>query len=151
MPWNQKGSSKSRPDRGPLWLTASLVARAITEAILSELRSIVDRQPQAATPVLDVGEESMLDTRFHLCIARASGNELVAEIVDAIVTTFCSSNRAVLYLSGRIETSLSEHHAIIEAIQGGDVSHASKRAREHRRHGLAMLMQVLANYPLAKF
>ena len=134
-------------------LAAELLARQKpSSSQIRPMTSSVGKMRKAvANKDFDAWAES--DEHFHDALLALSGNPRLEMMGRMVRDQAHRARMTMLRLRGvgTLSNSAREHHTIIEAIQGGDVRHASKRAREHRRHGLAMLMQVLANYPVAKF
>lgn len=112
-------------------LAAALVAPNVTDDLLRRLHQIVQEQHELAGAAPNLERESELDIEFHELIAAASGNTLVHELVSSIVREFCSSNRALLYVSGKMAISIKEHEAVIQAIAGRDPVRAEKTMRAH--------------------
>jgi GntR family transcriptional repressor for pyruvate dehydrogenase complex len=71
------------------------------------------------------------DVRFHMVIAAASSNSLALTIMEGIQTLLRGAQIAVGSISGLSETSLREHHAILEAIDEGAADAARAAMREH--------------------
>jgi GntR family transcriptional repressor for pyruvate dehydrogenase complex len=112
-------------------LAAALLAEKITDSVIAELREIVRQQRELEWSETNVDQQSVLDIKFHQSVAKASGNFVVEEIDGAIVRSFSQSNRAVLYLSGKMEDSVNEHENIIKALASGDPVQAEKASRLH--------------------
>lgn len=126
-------------------LAASLLASRVTNEILEKLHEVVQQQTQLAHPSLDIDAESDLDIRFHQLIAEASGNLMVEHLVRTIVTDFCSSNRAILYVSGKIDVILIEHQRIIDALAAKDALGAESAIRAHIARVCADILTIHAD------
>ena len=90
---------------------------------------------QMDDPLVTIEEFNDRDTAFHVAIARASGNALVAELTtalrNAMRSTLLDRLRAeddVRPVSGRLG---KEHHAIHDALQAGDGALAADLVESH--------------------
>lgn len=106
---------------------AALAARNRTEEDLEELNSIIAEQ---RTRSVDDPMIADLDARFHIAIARMSGNRILASLVYALH----SESEPVSYLDlspdvGR--DTFSQHRAIVKAISAQDPAAAEKAITEH--------------------
>ena len=86
-------------------------------------------------PGLDAGAFNELDSAFHVAIARATGNLLVAELTialrEAMRPRLLSSLRAALDLPTITTRLRADHHAIYEAIRLGRSQVAADRVEAH--------------------
>lgn len=72
-----------------------------------------------------------LDEEFHVDLLRASGNEVLTELLDD-VNVRIRPVRIYDFLSAeRIETSINEHLAIVDAVIADDLEHAAAALRQH--------------------
>lgn len=114
--------------------SASLAARNRTEEDIADLRRILDEQRVRSVDDPEVPE---LDARFHVAIARISGNRVLAALVYAVHRE--SEPVSYLDLSAEVgrETFL-QHQAIVDAIADGDGDAADAAITAHltylRRH-----------------
>jgi GntR family transcriptional regulator, transcriptional repressor for pyruvate dehydrogenase complex len=83
----------------------------------------------SSSPSMSLDEFRVLDREFHSAIARASGNELLAEVYGKVLDALFSSSAfaELLYASPNrdevaviVERSVRQHNAIAEAIVAGD-------------------------------
>lgn len=105
----------------------SLAARNRSEEDLAELKEIVSEQRRRSVDDPLVGE---LDARFHIAIARMSGNRILASLVYALH----SESEPVAYLDlspdvGR--DTVNQHRAIVNAIAEQDPEAGEKAIIEH--------------------
>jgi DNA-binding FadR family transcriptional regulator len=112
-------------------LEAAATAQAavrITAEEITELRDIIARM----TPELPMPQRVALDVKFHRRICEASGNPLLASIVDGL-TPPTIRTRVWLGLteSGAFERTRQEHLAIIDALQNHKPDVAASRATVH--------------------
>lgn len=71
------------------------------------------------------------DLRFHLMIAEASGNRLIAHLMDAIRTLLQRSLSSAYHIPGSPEGAVLLHRLILEAIAAGRPEEARQRMQEH--------------------
>jgi GntR family transcriptional regulator, transcriptional repressor for pyruvate dehydrogenase complex len=67
---------------------------------------------------------------FHRQIALASGNSVLAQLVDVLIDLFSAEQRVILGLFSR-EQDYKEHLSILEAIELRDATLAAERMRAH--------------------
>ena len=107
---------------------AGWAARRRTDAELADLTKLNDEM-QAET---DAARWVQLDSRFHLGIAKASGNEVFATVVGAIRDALTQQSRLLnASIAQRREASNVEHGRILDAIAAGDFADASDCMRQH--------------------
>jgi GntR family transcriptional repressor for pyruvate dehydrogenase complex len=107
---------------------AGWAARRRTETQLADLTRLVDEMHNETDPVRWV----KLDSRFHLGIAQASGNEVFATVVAAIRNALAEQSRLLnASISRRRAASNHEHRKILDAIASGDFADASDSMRQH--------------------
>ncbi len=117
-------------------LAAGLAAARASVEDIRKIRSLVDQQISAldaleGNPDDDLELLTRLDMQFHLLISSACGNDIVSEIVQHIVPAFTETNKAVLYVSKRMQRMIQEHQAILHAIETRDPAEAEKTIRQH--------------------
>jgi GntR family transcriptional regulator, transcriptional repressor for pyruvate dehydrogenase complex len=71
------------------------------------------------------------DLGFHLNVAQASGNRLIAHLMDAIRTLLQRSLSSAYHIPGSPEGAVIMHRLILEAIAGGRPEEARQRMQEH--------------------
>ncbi len=135
----------SRPDREQLRAlyelraavecgAAALAARRTSKEALAEMHGAFERLEQATRAGQD-GHEA--DLAFHLCVARASGNEfflrllklLDGQILEQIAFARHNTSRSA-GLPGKV---LEEHRAILDAVAAGNPEAARQAAHAHLR------------------
>ncbi len=115
---------------------ASLAAQRANPVVLQEISQVMAELNEQIANFRQTGEENydrlaLLDASFHMAVAAASGNDLMIEVISHILPAFNQSNKAVLYVTGRMETMESEHQAIVDAITAGDAESAGQAMRRH--------------------
>ncbi|MHB1846543.1 MAG: FadR/GntR family transcriptional regulator [Deltaproteobacteria bacterium] len=69
--------------------------------------------------------------RFHMAVAQLSGNKILVETIDALLTTHTSVQHEILVLYDDRRRDFEDHQAILEAISVGDAPRARQRMLEH--------------------
>lgn len=101
---------------------SALAARNAEEIALSGLRAVVESVDHA-TSVEGLVEH---DLEFHGGIARATGNAYLASLLDSLSShTVRARIWRGITQEDAVERTLSEHHAILDAIAAGDAELAS--------------------------
>ncbi len=111
--------------------SVGLAAERVTSEAIAELRAIVAEQEAlvAARPADDRAFLE-LNSRFHRALHRCSGNSTLTEIIFRIVD-FTQSLYLKLGQSTESQSSLRQHHAIVEALAKGDKAFAELQMRLH--------------------
>jgi DNA-binding GntR family transcriptional regulator len=122
-------------------LSARLAAQRATADDIVVLEAL--RQEQATTPADDSLRLFDVDHKFHQAIAQAAHNKYLAESLERL---FGLSQR-LWYLAlphlGFLPSSVEKHLDLVEAIRGGDGSHAEEIMREHITEFYAQVREVL--------
>jgi len=111
---------------------ARLVAARGDEAIAAELEAINERCRYVPDPY-DPGRHRAANKEFHVALARATGNDRLADITSHAVDDL----QRILYLpqvatdTDRVATTYEEHARIIEAIRRRDPAAAELAAAHH--------------------
>ncbi|TSE19213.1 HTH-type transcriptional repressor RspR [Tepidimonas alkaliphilus] len=115
------------------------LAGTLSPSQLRALRQHVRREA-AALAGRDVPVRTQLLGDFHVLLARCSGNQVLAELLDDLLAR-CSLV-ALMYQSERAAAhSHDEHEAIVEALAARDAERAAALLDDHLRHveeGLAL-------------
>ena len=107
---------------------AGWAARRRTDTELADLTKLYDEMQAETDPARWV----QLDSRFHLGIAKASGNEVFATVVGAIRDALTQQSRLLnASIAQRRAASNVEHGRILDAIAAGDFADASDCMRQH--------------------
>lgn len=108
--------------------TAALAADRRTDADLAELQALLDEAGSSAT---DDARFIELDANFHACVARATANQLMANIFDTIGATFMEYSHLVIGLPGRRTRAHAGHQRIYDNIRDQDAEAAHDAALKH--------------------
>jgi DNA-binding GntR family transcriptional regulator len=113
-------------------LLESYVVRTLCERIdersLRALRQILDRQQQAAD---DVSEFMGLDEEFHLSMARMAGLQRTARIIASLRGVLWLMGSRIVFQPARRGDVVSEHHAILDAIEQRSAQSATAAVMHH--------------------
>ncbi|MVU84056.1 FCD domain-containing protein [Nocardia sp. ET3-3] len=114
----------------------ALAAQRMSEAEIEHLRALAEPPPSSS-----VTDLLALDLSFHAAIATASGNKVLASLLDSLSmpTTRARIWRGVTE-EGAFERTVAEHRAICDAIAAHDPELAHARALAH----VAGVMEWLA-------
>lgn len=125
--------------RLPLELeTVALAARRATDDDLAELAALLER---AEAHLADGDVLNTTNMSFHTAIAKASGNGVLFQLLDALSNLFLEEQRAILDIFGSRERDHAEHLAILEALRTHDEDEAVARMRAHLGGVRAVLLQ----------
>ncbi|WDR01957.1 FadR/GntR family transcriptional regulator [Devosia algicola] len=81
----------------------------------------------------DVDAFIAADHRFHLGIARATGNSLIAVILEPIVDVLFEQRSQLFYVDRSPSAAQNYHHELVEHIANGDVDAAISAMSRHMR------------------
>jgi GntR family transcriptional repressor for pyruvate dehydrogenase complex len=108
--------------------TARLAAQRHTEQDLRSMRSAIAAQEASLSGAATSADES---ANFHLEIAGAAHNEVLAGIVFSFMPLLKEVGPDLEELPGYREWELDEHRALFEAISSGDPDRAGARMLAH--------------------
>lgn len=114
-------------------LSISLASNSITEEELAELNAIVRSQEavvQKGSGPDNISELARLDEEFHIKISRIGGNEVVVEIVNALMPSFFEDNKAI-FIVEKGPKLVEEHRQILEALSDHNQARAEQSMKEH--------------------
>jgi DNA-binding GntR family transcriptional regulator len=112
---------------------AGVVAERATDAQLQELQALHAKLEAA------VGSRDRfftLNERFHMRLLEIAGNRWRDQMVADLRKVMKLNRHNSLLKSGRIEESLAEHGAIVEALARRDAKAAVQRMQQHFSNGL---------------
>jgi GntR family transcriptional regulator, transcriptional repressor for pyruvate dehydrogenase complex len=115
--------------RVPIEVTsARLAALNATPDNLREMRSLLEL---AGEYLDDDAELSRVNMAFHREIAEASGNAVLAQLLEVLTNVFHQEQRAILDIYGSRRKDHHEHMEILEAVAAGDADLAVERMSAH--------------------
>ena len=112
---------------------AALAAAAISDAQVAELRDLLAKmdKARASDAAFDI------DKRFHLAIAEATGNSLIASVIERLWTVREQSPLCVhMFARARrkgVTPRVNEHELIVDALADRDPQAARDAMRTHLR------------------
>ena len=116
---------------------AAAVARHASDADLAQLEQL-HRQLEAAQALGPAGAQQFLDLniRFHGQLLALAGNRWREQMVNDLRKMMKLHGHASMFKSGRMQQSLHEHRALLQALKARDAEAAMARMREHFHSGL---------------
>ena len=116
---------------------AGVVAERATAAELAELQAL-HQELEAAARVgqHDIAQFFAINERFHMRLLAMSGNRWRDQMVADLRKVMKLNRQNSLLKTGRVEESLAEHRAIMDALAQRDAALAQQRMREHFANGL---------------
>jgi DNA-binding GntR family transcriptional regulator len=112
---------------------AGVVATQATDAQLAELQALHEELEAA---VADRDRFFAVNERFHMRLLEIAGNRWRNQMVADLRKVMKLNRHHSLLKSGRIEESLAEHRAVMEALARRDAIAATQRMQEHFTSGL---------------
>lgn len=107
--------------------SVALATQNATEQHLAEMHRLLDAASHSFT---DDDAQHTSNMGFHRQIALASGNAVLAQLVDVLIDLFSKEQRLILRFLSR-EQDYHEHVSILEAIERRDEALAVERMRKH--------------------
>jgi DNA-binding GntR family transcriptional regulator len=126
-----------------------LAAKRISDEALTELHD-ANTKCQAAVEAQDPDSYYIENERFHKIIYRESGNGFLEAETGNLHRRLQPFRRQQLRLRGRMAQSMSEHRAIVEALERGDSETAANALRGHvaiqgeKFHSLMAILKTAA-------
>jgi DNA-binding GntR family transcriptional regulator len=112
---------------------AGVVATQATDAQLTELQTLHRDLEKAVT---NRERFFQINEAFHMRLLEIANNRWRDQMVADLRKVMKLNRHNSLLKSGRIEESLAEHRAIMEALAARDANATVERMREHFRNGL---------------
>jgi GntR family transcriptional regulator, transcriptional repressor for pyruvate dehydrogenase complex len=117
--------------RTRMLLEMQSVGDAVTNATAEHLREM---RRLVATAAQNMGNDDVLNVvnmAFHRQIALASGNAVLAQLLDVLHDLFTDEQRLILGIFGSREQDHQEHEGILAALEARDKDLAVERMRRH--------------------
>jgi GntR family transcriptional regulator, transcriptional repressor for pyruvate dehydrogenase complex len=120
---------------------AALAARQAGEAERAALRA----ELEIAAAYLEGNDARLHEANmgFHRATVRATGNLVLGEVVDSLLTVHAPEQRAILQIFDDRVRDHEEHRAVLAAIEDGDPAAAEEHMRAHLVDVLAVVRQRL--------
>lgn len=107
---------------------ARIAARTRTAEQVQQVHELVEAQKKTKRSSPDF---LLLDGRFHLEIARISGNPIFMALSEALFSWLANFHAHLVRSPGHEDLTLAEHAAILAAIEAGDEVRAAKEMADH--------------------
>lgn len=111
--------------------TAALAAENCTEEDIVKLNALCQKMRDSLN---DIRQYSNYSTEFHIAIASATHNEVMAEIFEAIRYVMYDYQKSNMQTEGEVQRSFREHEMLLEALKNKDVSLSRQIMREHMNY-----------------
>ncbi len=116
---------------------AAVAATRATEAQMAELQALHQQlEDAAATAAPQPDGFFALNERFHMRLMEIASNRWRDQIVADLRKVMKLNRLNSLLKTGRIDESLAEHRALMQALQARNAPLAAQRMREHFANGL---------------
>jgi DNA-binding GntR family transcriptional regulator len=116
---------------------AGVVATKATDAELKELQALHKALETAAKPgKANTDEFFAVNEKFHMRLLEIANNRWRDQMVADLRKVMKLNRHNSLLKTGRIEESLAEHQAIMDALVARDAQLTAQRMREHFANGL---------------
>jgi GntR family transcriptional repressor for pyruvate dehydrogenase complex len=112
-------------------LEGEAAALAATRRRRTELRAMEEAVQQMVAGLPSEERFIAADLRFHLTVAAASRNRLIAHLMEAIRSLLRKSLSSAYNVPGSPERAVDDHRSIAEAIAGKHPEDARQRMHEH--------------------
>ena len=113
---------------------ASVVATEATDEQLQDLQAL---HAELTAHVAEREKFFEVNERFHMRLLEIANNRWRNQMVADLRKVMKLNRHNSLLKSGRLEESLKEHQAIVDALQSRDAALAAQRMTEHFANGLA--------------
>jgi DNA-binding GntR family transcriptional regulator len=112
---------------------AGVVAECATDEQRSELCAM---HAELEASLNDRDRFFAINERFHLRLLEMADNRWRLQMVSDLRKVMKLNRHSSLFKSGRIEESLDEHRALLDAVHARNPALTRQRMQEHFRHGL---------------
>ena len=112
---------------------AGVVANSASDAQLQDLKTL---HQELASAVHDTERFFEVNERFHMRLLEIADNRWRDQMVADLRKVMKLNRHNSLLKSGRIEESLSEHQALLDALLARDATASEQRMRVHFENGL---------------
>ncbi len=116
-----------------LLLESSLAALAAERGKEEHLTVLAEEVAEMYATVDDPQEYLIHDVRFHRTIAQASGNPILAALMETVTSTLYEERRKTVEYARNLKESAETHREIYRAIRSKNGAEARKLMAEHLR------------------
>ena len=131
-------------------LCGRLAARRVTEPLIDAVRRTV----QACEAAVGAGDSDAYyaeNERFHLLLYEAAGNRFLAGEAARLHRRLKPFRRMQLQVRGRMAQSLTEHRAVLDALERADGEAAAAALRAHVAVQGGKFNDLMASYRQGRF
>lgn len=118
-------------------LERSLAALAAERGKNRHLAALAGEVAEMYATRHDPAQYLIHDVRFHRAIASASGNPILAALMETIVTALYENRRETVQGATNLSESADIHREIYHAIRAQDAAHAGRLMEQHLRQAEA--------------
>lgn len=115
---------------------AALAAERITDGALREMERALELMAEGIEAGHSVVEA---DSAFHVAIARATGNQILIELIGGLGESLRRSREMSFLPREAAQAALADHHEIVAAIRTGKAATARRAMLAHLGHVEALL------------
>lgn len=113
------------------YMEAAAVRAAVKHATDEQLDALEEILFRLQNRNLGFMERRDLDFSFHECIARLSGNSLLALMVETMAHIFKDVIEIGIFVEGGIDDAILRHQRIMDALRARDADRAERMVIEH--------------------
>ncbi|MOA18512.1 transcriptional regulator NanR [compost metagenome] len=117
---------------------AAVVATTASDAELATLQAL---HADLAAHVGDAQQFFAINERFHMRLLALANNRWSDQVVADLRKVMKLNRHKSLFKQGRIEESLGEHAAVLQALLARDADRARQTMQQHFANGLAATIQ----------
>lgn len=117
------------------------VVQAAQNAADEDIERMAELLEKAGQHIEDDAVLNRTNMAFHREIAVASGNVVLAQLLEVLSNLFEKEQRKILDIWGSREQDHAEHMSILEALRGRDEELAEERMRDHLEGVREMIQQ----------
>jgi DNA-binding GntR family transcriptional regulator len=126
-------------------LAARLAATHATDAEIATMGDLLEAQREL--PADEVQELAELNEIFHRVIYAGARNRYLTSVLQSFEGALALLPGTTYSATGRADTALSEHAALVDAIANHDADKAERIAREHIREAERLRLMMLTKRP----
>ncbi len=116
---------------------AGVVAERATAAELAELQALhLELEAAASVGAQDITQFFAINERFHMRLLAIAANRWRDQMVADLRKVMKLNRQNSLLKTGRVQESLAEHRALMDALTERNAALAQQRMREHFANGL---------------
>lgn len=128
-------------------LESSLAALAAERGGDSDLAAMAEEVAEMYATCDNPAEYLIHDVLFHRTVARASGNPILAGLMETIAAALYDDRRKTVENTRSLREAAGIHRAIYRAIRSGDAARARERMAEHLRRAEVAQVREKAGPP----